>query len=70
MRCGVAARDGLLRLGLDLWIIIAQRFECASISRAQVIRNNQLSVLLAGEVFGHCALGLEWSVMGVVGEKI
>jgi len=60
----------LLRFGLDLWIIIAQRFECASISRAQVIRNNQLSVLFVEEVLGHGVLGLEWSAMGVVGGNV
>lgn len=66
-RC-VSARDDLLGFGLDLWLIIVQRFECAGISRAQIIRDNQLSVLLlAGKVFGHCALGLVWSVIGIVG---
>lgn len=65
-RC-VSARNDLLRFGLDLWLITVQRFECAGISRAQIIRNNQLGVLLlAGEVLGHCAIGLVWSVNGTV----
>ena len=66
----VAAHDDLIRLGLDLGVITVQRFECAGISRAQVVRNNQLGLLLAGEGFRHGALGLVWSVMGVVGEII
>lgn len=70
LRWGVAAHDDLIALGLDLGVITIQRFVCARISRAQVVKNSQLGLLLAGEGFRHGALGLVWSVMGVVGGVI